>query len=97
MSRKRSSFGTMHFVFFTVSLSFLAFSLTSCYNEPGFLGNNLLPDQDIYMVKIDSSFKVSAYTLTKDSLNSFLASEGTLGYLNSEIFGSTKGSFIGRY
>lgn len=97
MFRKRGSFGTRHFVFFAVSLSFLAFSLTSCYNEPGFLGNNLLPDQDIYMVKIDSSFKVSAYTLTKDSLNSFLASEGTLGYLNSEIFGSTKGSFIGRY
>ena len=73
------------------------FSLTSCYNEPGFLGNNLLPDEDIYKVKIDSSFKVSAFTLTKDSLNSFLASEGVMGYVNSEIFGSTKGSFVGRY
>lgn len=97
MFRKRNSFGIRHFGFYIASLFLSVFSLSSCYNEAGFLGNNLLPDEDIYKVKVDSSFRVNAFTLTKDSLNTFLASEGVMGYLNSEIFGSTKGSFIGRY
>lgn len=97
MFQRRSSIGIRHFGFYVIGLSLSIFSLTSCYNEPGFLGNNLLPDEDIYKVKVDSSAKVSAFTLTKDSLNSFLASEGVMGYVNSEIFGSTKGSFVGRY
>ena len=97
MFQKRSSIGIRHLGVLISGLFLSIFSLTSCYNEPGFLGNNLLPDEDIYKVKIDSSFKVSAFTLTKDSLNSFLASEVVMGYVNSEIFGSTKGSFVGRY
>ena len=97
MFQKRSSIGIRHLGVLFTGLFLSIFSFTSCYNEPGFLGNNLLPDEDVYKVKIDSSFKVSAFTLTKDSLNSFLASEGVMGYINSEVFGSTKGSFIGRY
>ncbi|QKG78760.1 DUF4270 family protein [Tenuifilum thalassicum] len=75
----------------------LASSLTSCYNEPGFLGNNLLPDDDIFQVRVDSTFKVSASTLTKDSLNTLNSSSGLVGYINNEIFGSTKASIICRY
>jgi hypothetical protein len=75
----------------------LASSLTSCYNEPGFLGNNLLPDDDIYQVELDSSFKLSAYTLTMDTLNTFGSSEGFIGYICSEEFGSTKASFVGSF
>ncbi len=75
----------------------LIITLHSCYNDPQFLGNNLIPEDDIYGVKTDTLFELSAYTLTQDSINTFLPTEGILGYVNSEIFGSTKGSFVGRY
>lgn len=74
-----------------------ALLLNSCYNEPQFLGNNLVPNDDKHAVKTDTLFELSAYTLKEDSLNTYLYSTGMLGYVNSEIFGSTKGSFVGRY
>lgn len=77
--------------------SLFAMLLSSCYNEPQFLGNNLIPDDDKYTIKIDTLFELSAYTLKQDSLNTFLAGEGMIGFVNSEIFGTTKGSFVGRY
>lgn len=80
-----------------IAILSISLLLGSCYNDRSFLGNNLLPMDDIYQVRIDSSFTISAYTLAQDSLNSQLASEGVLGYLNSDIFGSTKASFIGRF
>lgn len=102
LPKRRSSFANhpskrVRIMHFSVFIFFLALFSQSCYNDPGFLGNNLLPDGDIYKVRVDSSFTVSAFTVANDSLDSFLASEGVIGYMNNEIFGSTKASFIGRY
>lgn len=74
-----------------------ALLLNSCYNDPQFLGNNLIPDDDKYAVKIDTLFELSAYTIQEDSISTFLSSYGMIGYVNSEIFGTTKGGFVGRY
>ena len=80
--------------FCLVSLS--ALLLNSCYNEPQFLGNNLIPDDDKYAVKIDTLFELSAYTI-KPSSDTIIYPSGVFGYVSSEIFGSTKGSFVGRF
>lgn len=77
-----------------IILPLLLIFIHSCYNDPNFLGNNLIPEEDIYAVKTDTLFEVSAYSIQSDTM---LATSGYLGYYNSEIFGSTKGSFVGRY
>ncbi|HPV57820.1 MAG TPA: DUF4270 family protein, partial [Tenuifilaceae bacterium] len=81
--------------FCLVSIS--ALLLNSCYNEPQFLGNNLIPDDDKYAVKTDTLFELSSYTIQEDSISTFLFSYGMIGFVNSEIFGTTKGGFVGRY
>lgn len=73
-----------------------ALLLNSCYNEPQFLGNNLIPDDDKYAVKTDTLFELTAYTI-KPTTDTIIYSSGVFGYVNSEIFGSTKGSFVGRF
>lgn len=73
------------------------FTFQSCYNDPQFLGNNMLPDDDIYTVRRDTSFKISAYTMLQDSISTFGATAGVIGYYNSEVFGLLKSSFVGRY
>lgn len=76
----------------------IVFSLSSCYNDPQFLGNNLIPENDVYSVKTDTLFEISAYTQSLDSLNTYMSQDGgVFGYVNSEIFGSTKASFVGRF
>ena len=72
-----------------IILPLLLISIQSCYNDPNFLGNNLIPEEDIYAVKTDTLFEVSAYSIKTDTI---LATSGYLGYYNSEIFGSTKGA-----
>jgi len=73
-----------------------ALLLNSCYNEPQFLGNNLIPEDDIYTVRTDTLFELSAYTI-KPSTDTVIYGTGVLGYVNNEIFGSTKGSFVARF
>lgn len=80
--------------FCLVSLS--ALLLNSCYNEPQFLGNNLIPDDDKYAIKIDTLFELSAYTI-RPTADTITYSSGVFGYINNEIYGSTKASFVSRY
>ena len=72
----------------------LVLSLSSCYNEPDFIGGNLIPSGDLTSVKIDTTFEVSAYTIKVDSVTSSDFLYGILGCLNSPIFGKTKSDFL---
>ncbi len=68
--------------------------LNACYNEPNTLGGNLIPSEDNLSVKIDTSFEISGYTLTPSKVTTNGFTYGTLGCLNSKIFGKTKADFL---
>jgi len=73
----------------------IAISLSSCYNEPEFIGENLIPAGDITSVKTDTTFVLSAYTLSYDTVvYEEITPYGVLGYLENSIFGSTKADFL---
>lgn len=84
-------------IFNAFTIIFASTFLTSCYNEPQFLGNNLTPDDDILALKTDTTFEVSAYTVKNDTTNTYGATSGFVGYVNSRIFGLTKGAFLGEF
>lgn len=85
----------------------IALIVSSCTTDPDFLGGNLIPDQDKLGLEQDTSFVISAYTKTTDSLFVVSSDNGspygakgvsaaTIGYVHNEIFGSTKVSFVTR-
>ncbi|NVO08442.1 MAG: DUF4270 family protein [Bacteroidales bacterium] len=92
--RVLSSFHRIVAYQFFVTLIAIALSLSSCYNEPEFIGKNLIPTSDLKSVKIDTSFKVSAYTVKTDSIPTGVYSTAVLGCYNSKIFGRTKSDFL---
>ena len=53
----------IYLLFFTISLT-----AWQCVSPPDYLGGDLLPNQDIYRVKTDTSFVLSAYTEPYDSI-----------------------------
>ena len=83
-------------IFNAFTIIFASIFLTSCYNEPQFLGNNLTPDDDILALKTDTTFEVSAYTVKDDTTDTYGATSGFVGYVNSRIFGLTKGAFLAK-
>jgi hypothetical protein len=105
MFKRRSSFlRVMSSLLQGISLKSIAFVvvasalITSCYNEPEFLGNNLLPGSDIYQVRTDTSFVVSAYTMKDDSLTTYVgAGYRVLGGFLSKVFGYTQADFVSNY
>lgn len=72
----------------------LAFFISSCTTDPDFLGGNLIPDKDRLGLELDTSFVISAYTKTSDTLLSGPISTATLGYVHDDIFGKTKAGFM---
>lgn len=88
-----SSFSRIQYLAFIA----LVLSLSSCYNEPDFIGGNLIPQGDLASIKIDTSFELSAYTVKTERVDSISSSGftyATLGCLNSPIFGKTKADFL---
>ncbi len=71
-----------------------AFFITSCTTDPDFLGEDLIPDQDRLGLELDTSFVISAYTKTSDTLLSSPVSTATLGYVHDDVFGKTQASFM---
>ncbi len=67
--------------------------VTSCYNDPELIGKSLLPDDDLYSIKVDTSFKVSAYTVTLDSLFTYGSTYAIMGCVKNDVFGLTKSEF----
>ncbi len=92
--RVLSSFHRIVTYQFFLALVAIALSLSSCYNEPEFIGKNLLPIGDLKSVKLDTSFEVSAYTVKTDSIPTGIYSTAVLGCYNSKIFGRTKSDFL---
>lgn len=92
--RVLSSFHRIVTYQFFLALVAIALSLSSCYNEPEFIGKNLLPISDLKSVKLDTSFEVSAYTVKTDTIPTGLYSTAVLGCYNSKIFGKTKADFL---
>ena len=84
-------------IFNAFAIIFASTFLTSCYNEPQFIGNNLTPDDDILAIKVDTTFEVSAYTIAEDTMNTYGATSGFIGYVNSRIFGLSQGAFLGKF
>lgn len=75
-------------------ITIVALSLSSCYNEPQFIGGNLLSSDELAALKIDTTFEVSAFTVKPDTLQTQGFSNGVIGCLNSKIFGKTKADFL---
>lgn len=92
--RVLSSFHRIVAYQFFLALFVIALSLSSCYNEPEFIGKNLLPISDLKSVKLDTSFQVSAYTASTDTIPTGYYNYAVLGTYNSEIFGKTKSDFL---
>jgi hypothetical protein len=77
-----------------LAIATITIGLNSCYNEPEFIGGNIIPSSDILSVKLDTSFEVSAFTVQTDTIPTGLYNYGVLGTYNSEIFGKTKSDFL---
>ena len=79
-------------------LSFLLVLIVSiqwqCISPPDFVGGDLIPNQDIFYVKTDTSFSISAYTIAYDTVVTQGFSEAILGETYDPIFGRTQASFI---
>lgn len=81
------------FKVFSISLLF-ALSLWQCVSAPDFLGGEILPDDDFFRVKTDTSFQLSAYTQAYDSLNTAGFTLAMLGETFDPIFGKSRASFL---
>lgn len=75
-------------------LILFTFLMWRCISPPDYLGGDLLPDDDFYQVKVDTTFIVSAYTQRIDTVYTFNFIEGIVGETWDEIFGKTQASFI---
>ena len=91
-----SSFHRILALRFPIILAAVLLTLGSCYNEPEFIGGNLIPNSDITSVKIDTSFDVAAFTIKTDTITTNIYSYGTLGCYNSDFFGKVKSDFVTR-
>ena len=80
-----------------LAITAITIGLNSCYNEPQFLGDNLIPNGDKTSVKMDTSFAVSAYTIETDSIPTSFYNLATLGVINSSVFGKTKADFLAQF
>jgi len=92
--RVLSSFHRIMALRHVLAITVVTIGLSSCYNEPEFIGKDLIPTSDLLSVKIDTSFEVSAHTVETDSIPTGLFNKAVLGCYNSEIFGKTKADFL---
>src|SRR6056297_2563986 len=80
----------------SVALFFL-FLNWQCISPPDFLGEDLLPEQDELSVKSDTSFLLSAYTTSYDTLSTSYFTDAVLGETLDDIFGHTRSSFATQF
>ncbi len=81
------------FKVFSISVLF-AFSLWQCVSAPNFIGGDILPEDDFFRVKTDTSFQLSAYTQAYDSINTASFTLAMLGETFDPIFGKSRASFL---
>jgi len=88
-----SSFHRILAFFYPTTLAVFFLGLNSCYNEPETLGGNIIPSSDLLSITQDTSFTVSAYTVTTDSIPGSLCGTAVLGSYNSPIFGKVRAEY----
>lgn len=98
LTKKSNSFlKPKTFVFVKVlSISFVILSLfTKCYVPSEYLESDLIPEGERLAVKTDTTFILSAHTVSyDDTIDTRGFTEIVLGAINSNVFGSVKSSFI---
>jgi hypothetical protein len=65
-----------------------------CVSPPDFLGGDLIPGQDIFRVKVDTTFRLSAYTVAYDTVSTMSFSDAIVGETYDMVFGRSKSSFL---
>lgn len=65
-----------------------------CVNPPDFIGGDLIPPQDIFRVKTDTSFQLSVFTEAYDTIVTTSFSEAIVGETFDPVFGKTRSSFL---
>ncbi len=84
---------------FLILLSGILFSLIfifGCHDEPGFIGLEILPDNDKPRVNFSRSTILKGFTYSIDSLQSSNYSLQLLGEVNDPVFGHSQPSFFSR-
>lgn len=94
IKRVLSSFHRIIAFRYLLVITVVSISLNSCYNEPEFLGGDIIPTSDKLLVKTDTTFLVTAHTVSTDTIPTGGYLYAILGTYNSEIFGKTKSDFL---
>jgi hypothetical protein len=81
------------FKFFSF-LVLITLSSWQCVSPPDFVGRDLLPPQDVFRVKTDTSFSLSAFTQKYDSINSSNFTNAIVGETYDAVFGKSISSFL---
>ena len=79
---------------FIVLSLFVSPLLWQCISPPDFLGGDLVTAGDLYNVRIDTNFRLSAYTLPYDTVSTMAFKEAALGETFDMVFGRTRASFL---
>ncbi|PKP39434.1 MAG: hypothetical protein CVT98_01775 [Bacteroidetes bacterium HGW-Bacteroidetes-15] len=79
-------------IFSLLALSNILF--LQCINPPDFIGGDLIPPQDIFRVKTDTSFTLSVFTEPYDTVVTSYFSEAIVGETFDPVFGKTRASFL---
>jgi hypothetical protein len=77
-----------------LTLAFVTLLAWQCVSPPDYLGGDLIPDQDRFRVKMDTSFMISAYTMPYDTLITMMFQDAILGETYDAVFGRTKASVV---
>jgi len=72
----------------------LVIAVSSCGEDPMFIGRNLLPPADNIILKADTSTSVIAYTASAKPIITTSNDQYLLGTLNDPVFGYYEASFI---
>jgi hypothetical protein len=79
---------------FFFSLLFISLLAWQCVSPPDYLGGDLIPDQDKFNVKYDTTFVLSGYTVPYDTVITMMFQDAILGETFDPVFGRTKSSFV---
>ena len=79
---------------FPVFFVFISLMFWQCVSPPDFLGGDLLPADDIFRVKTDTTFQLSVYTSPYDSINTAGFGTAVVGETFDPIFGRSRASFL---
>ncbi len=94
-----SAYKTLRFfkVFLSVVVTVLLVSLDGCQEDPSILGRDILPSEDNFYVKIDSSVVINAYTITGKNVVTSLNQYLPIGSLKDSIFGFSTAGMVAQY